>query len=127
VFKKITVLAAALTAIVAIALPASASAAREPYTTSAELDFHTSGAGGSAAIHITSNVTGGFCPVQYLVLRGGTITATPNQPTNFSSFQLNGTLVTDKITNSGQMDQGGETQISGLLTVSDPHKSTYSI
>ncbi|HEX5928919.1 MAG TPA: hypothetical protein VFY48_05965 [Solirubrobacterales bacterium] len=78
--------------------------------------------------NITSQPTGGFCPVNQLTLTPGTVTATPNQPNTFSSFSLSGNLVTHKrTTGNGETETGPETQISGTVSVTSPNSSTYSI
>ncbi len=93
--------------------------------------FHTSSSEGLAVLlittqDITSQPTGAFCPVKQLRLTAATLVATPNQPNTVTSLQLSGTLVTDKETSSGVMDEGA-TQIGGTLEIESTNRHTYSL
>ncbi|HEX5929342.1 MAG TPA: hypothetical protein VFY48_08110 [Solirubrobacterales bacterium] len=79
--------------------------------------------------NITSTLTGGFCPVKHIMLTGGTVVATPNQPNNVTSVQLSGTLLAHLQTNNhaeGQSHTENVT-VSGTLTIEEPKAHTYSI
>jgi hypothetical protein len=74
---------------------------------------------------ITSQATGGFCPVKHVLVAAGTITATLNQANTISSGQLSGTLTTQLETTSGVKDSESVTT-QGTLSIESPNAATYS-
>jgi len=75
---------------------------------------------------ITSQATGGFCPVNHLSLTGATVGFIPNQPSTISSVSLNGILVAHQQTTGGTTHTEDVT-VSGTLNIEEPKANTYSI
>lgn len=80
---------------------------------------------------ITSQTTGGFCPVNHINLTSGVVAALPNQPETITSVQLTGTLQGDLKTLDGTPDKEDVT-VSGSLQIEEPiggptTRHTYSI
>ncbi|HEX5928092.1 MAG TPA: hypothetical protein VFY48_01730 [Solirubrobacterales bacterium] len=93
--------------------------------------FHTIVVNGVAKIQvttttITSQTTGGFCPVKHISLAGGEVTLDPAQDETVSSASLSGTLGAQLQTNDGTIDSESVT-VSGTLNVESPNAATYSI
>lgn len=76
---------------------------------------------------IKAQATGAFCPGKEIHFTAGTLTALANQPNTFSSVQLNGGLLTHKLTNTGVTDTE-VVKVTGLLEIENPEqRNTYSL
>jgi hypothetical protein len=77
---------------------------------------------------ITSQATGGFCPLQHISLTGATVgfTCTPTNCTNVTALDLNGVLLAH-FTTPGGVQHTEDVQVTGELQIEAPNSGVYSI